>query len=48
MVAGHKAGGPAKLQAIAAGRAINIKDVADEVEIGKETRAHRSEINLIK
>ena len=44
--AGDKAGSPAELEAIPAGRTVDIQDIADQVEIRAETRAHMLAIHF--
>ena len=42
----NESGCPTKLKAVAAGWAINVQDIADEIEIREQARAHRFEINF--
>ena len=38
--AGDEAGGPAELQTIATGGAINVEHISDNIQIGEKARAH--------
>ena len=45
---GDKTGGPAELQTISAGRAVNVQYVANEIKVRKEAGAHGFEIHFIQ